>query len=133
MTVAELLIPADDEDAIVQELNARMEVHSGTRVPNPLPEEFGRVVSVGGAARDLVTDSPTLTLEGFATSEGRARRICAEMIAHLQAAGRAGTVGGVPCYGVRAVSLPANLPMPSVPTRFRYTATVSADLRRATV
>ena len=39
------------------------------------------------------------------------------MIAHLQAAGRAGSVGGVTCYGVRAASLPANLPDPNVPDR----------------
>lgn len=128
--MAELLIPADDEAAAVTELNARMDVPVGTRIPNPLPQEFGRVVSTGGSGRDLVTDSATLALEGFATTEGRARRISAEMIAHLQAAGRAGSVGGVTCYGVTAVALPANLPMPSVPTRFRFTATVTADLRR---
>lgn len=128
--MGELLVPADDEVAAVDELNARSNVHHGTRIPNPLLEEFGRVVSLGGAGRDLVTDSPTLALEGFATTETRARRICAEMIAHLQAAGRAGSMGGVPCYGVRADSLPANLPMPSVPNRFRFTATVTADLRR---
>jgi len=128
--VAELLVPADDEVAAVDELNARMPVPVGTRVPNPKPPEFGRIVATGGAERDLVTDGATLALEGFAETETRARRICAEMIAHLQAAGRAGTVGGVACYGVRAVSLPANLPMPSVPTHYRFTATVSADLRR---
>lgn len=125
-----LLIPVDDEVAAVAELNARMDVPFGTRIPNERPAEFGRVISTGGASRDLVTDSPTLTLEGFATSEARAQRICAEMIAHLQAAGRAGYIGDVPCYGVRVNSLPANLPMPSVPDRFRFTASVTADLRR---
>ncbi|MGO3649351.1 hypothetical protein [Agrococcus casei] len=130
--MAELLIPTDDEAMAVAELSDRMDVHMGTRVPNPLPEEFGRIVSTGGAGRDLVTDSPTLALEGFATTETRARRISAEMIAHLQAAGRAGSLGGAPCYGVRVVALPANLPMPSVPTRYRFTATVTADLRRTT-
>lgn len=130
--MAELLIPSDDELAAVTELRARMPVEIGTKVPRPRPSEFGRVVSVGGTQRDLVTDSPTLTLEGFAETETRARRISAEMIAHLQAAGRAGRVGGIPCYGVRVASLPANLPLPSVPDRQRYTATVSIDLRRAT-
>ncbi|UGS26324.1 hypothetical protein K8F61_17110 [Microbacterium resistens] len=128
--MAEVLIPADDEVAVVRELSARMTAQIGTRVPSRRPAEFGRVVSAGGTARDLVTDSFTLALEGFATTETRARRLCAEMIAHLQAAGRAGSVGGVTCYGVRAPSLPANLPMPSVPDRFRFTATVSVDLRR---
>lgn len=127
----ELLIPADDEVALVDELTARTGLHWGTRIPNPLPSEFGRVVSTGGAARDLVTDSPTLTIEAFAESEGRARRICAEALAHLQAAARGGRVGDAVCYRVGVASLPANLPMPSVPGRFRYTATVSADLRRS--
>lgn len=130
MTVAELLVPADDEVALVDELAARTGLHWGTRIPNPLPEEFGRVVSTGGTERDLVTDSPTLTVEAFALTEGRARRVCAEAVAHLQAAAREGRVGDVVCHAVRAVSLPANLPMPSVPGRFRFTATVSADLRR---
>lgn len=128
--MAELLIPADDEAAVVTELNARMGVRIATRIPAPRPAEFGRVLGTGGGQRDLVTDSPTLTLEGFARSEARARRICAEMVAHLQAAGRAGSVGGVTCYGVRVAGLPQNLPMPSVPDRYRYTATVVADLRR---
>lgn len=129
--MAELLVPADDEKAAVTELSARMTEHMGTRIPpNPIPEEFGRVVSTGGSGRDLVTDSATLALEGFALTEDRARRIAAEMIAHLQAAGRAGSLGGIPCYGVTVVALPANLPLPSVPTRFRFTAMVTADLRR---
>lgn len=131
--MAEVLVPADDEVAAVDELNARMPVPMGTRIPRPRPAEFGRVVGTGGAERDLVTDSATLALEGFAETETRARRICAEMIAHLQAAGRAGSVGGVTCYGVRAASLPANLPDPNVPDRFRFSATVSADLRRGRV
>lgn len=131
--MTEVLISADDEVAVVTELNARMTVKWGTKIPNPRIAEFGRVVSVGGSDRDLVTDSATLTIEGFATGETRAREVCALGVAHLQAAARDGVVGGVPCYGVRAVSRPANLPMPSVPDRFRFTATVSVDLRKVTV
>lgn len=131
--MAEVLMPADDEVALVDELNARLEVPVGTRIPVPRPLEFVRVVSTGGAPRDLVTDSPTLLVEGFATSEGRARYLCAAAVAHAQAAGRVGRLGGVPCYGVRVASLPANLPMPSVPDRFRFTATITADLRRSAV
>ena len=130
MTVTELLIPSDDEVALVTGLSARMDVHVGTRIPNPRPEEFIRVVSAGGAERDLVSDSFTLTVEGFAATEGRARFLCASAIAHAQAAGREGRLGGVVCYGVGVASLPANLPMPSVPDRFRYSATITAALRK---
>lgn len=126
----EVLLPSDPEAAVVRELRARMTVQIGTQVPRPRPGEFGRVVGTGGAPRDLVSDSPTLTLEGFAETEGRAWAICAEMVAHVQAAARSGSVGGVTAYGARVAGLPANLPMPSVPDRYRYTATVAVDLRR---
>ncbi|OAZ40948.1 hypothetical protein A9Z40_03130 [Microbacterium arborescens] len=128
--MAEVLIPADDEAALVRELSDRMDVHVGTRIPNPRPAEFIRVVGTGGTARDLVTDQPVLDIEGFAETEGAARYLTAAAIGHAQAAGRAGSLGGVTCYGVTAVSLPANLPMPSVPTHFRYTAKIQPDLRR---
>ncbi|QPE04131.1 hypothetical protein IT882_13115 [Microbacterium schleiferi] len=131
--MAEVLVPADDEAATVTELAARLSVHVGTRIPRPRGDEFVRVLAVGGIGRDLVTDSPTLVVEGFAIREGRARELCALALAHLQAAGRSGSIGGVTCYGVRVVSLPTNLPMPSVPDMFRFTATVTADLRRAAV
>lgn len=131
--MVEVLIPPDDEAAVVTELRARLDVPVGTSIPNPRPVEFGRVVSTGGSSRDLVSDSPTLVLEGFAETETRAQRLCAEMIAHLQSAGRAGSVGGITCYGVVVAALPANLPMPSVPDRARYTATVTADLRRGSL
>ena len=49
--MAEVLVPADDEVAAVDELNARMPVPMGTRIPRPRPAEFGRVVGTGGAAR----------------------------------------------------------------------------------
>lgn len=125
-----VLIPVDAEVAVVDELKARMTVHIGTRIPDPRKAEFGRVVAVGGAGRDLVTDTATLTLEGFARTETRAQRICAEMLAHVQAAAELGVMGDATCYAAAVVGLPANLPMPSVPDRFRFTATVTLDLRR---
>lgn len=124
---------ADDEVALVGELTARLTVHVGTRIPKPRPAEFVRVISTGGGERDLVSDEATLVVEGFAESETGARRLCALAVAHAQAAGRAGSLGGVTCYGVRLVARPANLPMPSVPDRFRFTATIAADLRRSAV
>lgn len=130
--MAELLIPADDEALVVAELAARLPgVHVATRLPRPIPADVIRVVNVGGVGRDLVTDSPRLAVEGFAKTEGRARELCALGVAHLQAAGRAGSVGGTACYGVQVEGLPANLPDPAMPDRYRYSATVSVDLRRS--
>lgn len=137
--MAELLVSADGEAEIVAELNARMpaagfpNAKASTRVPASRPSEFIRVVATGGAERDLVTDEALFVIEGFATTEGRAQRMCAFGLAVLQAAGRAGRIGSATAYGVRVVGLPANLPMPSVPDRYRYTATISVALRKATV
>lgn len=127
----EVLIPADVEVCVVDELNARLPFPVGTSVPRPTPAEFGRVLAVGGAARDLVSDGFTVTVEGFAGSEGRAHDVCALMVAHVEAAARSGVLGGVPCYAARSVSLPANMPMPSVQGRYRFTATLTVVLRRA--
>lgn len=137
--MVEYLVTADTEPAVVAEIEARWAaldatpVPMGTRIPTPRPAEFGRVLATGGGERDMVTDEATVVLEGWATSETRAQRICAFMVAAVQAAGRAGKIGDVPCYRVRVASLPANLPMPSIADRFRFTATVSVDLRKVTV
>ncbi|MFF2631959.1 hypothetical protein ACFVR6_03660 [Microbacterium sp. NPDC058021] len=137
--MAELLVPEDGEPELVAELNTRLpdagfpDAKAGTRVPAPRPAEFLRVVATGGAERDLVTDEPLYVVEGFATTEGGAQRLCAFGVAVLQAAGREGRIGGATAYGVRVVALPANLPMPSVPDRYRYTATISVALRKTTV
>ncbi|ALJ20379.1 hypothetical protein [Microbacterium sp. No. 7] len=139
-----LLVPADAEVAALTELSAELPPRGfaltlvngllGTKLPTvtPKPPAFGRVITTGGVARDRVTDSPTLVLEGYATSEQTARDLCALMVAIVDAAATAGTLGGIPCYRARGFSLPANLPHPNVPTHFRFTATISVDLRRTT-
>lgn len=142
----ELLVPTDPEVAALAELSTLLPAHGfpavtraagtlGTKLPtsNPKPAEFGRVLATGGVPRDLVTDSATLVLEGYATKEQRARDLCALMLAGVERAARAGTLGGVTVYRVSSASLPANLPHPQVPTHFRFTATISADLRRSSV
>ena len=136
---AEVLVASDAQLAVVNELNARSvgtdyaDANAGTRIPNPKRAEWLRVLSVGGAERDLVSDEHLLVVEAFSASETRSQRMCAFAVAWLQAAARDGRMGGVPCYGVRVVGLPQNLPMPSVPDRVRHSATVSVDLRRDTV
>lgn len=141
----DLLIPADVEVAALAELSTHLPMHGfvgvttaaqrlSTKLPtqDPKPDVFGRVWASGGAPRDLVTDSPTLNVEGYATREQRARDLCAYMIAIIEAAGRAGTLGAATIYRAQAVSLPASLPHPQVPTHFRFTAMISVDLRRTT-
>lgn len=135
--VAEVLVPADAEAAVIAELNARMPglgfpgVLSSTKIPKPRPAEFIRVYRTGGVSPDVVSDSYSLTVEAYAGGEVRAERICAFAVAALQAAGRDGWVGSVPCRSVSVFSLPANLPDPNVTDRHRYSSLVSVVLRRA--
>lgn len=142
----EILLPADVESAALAELSDMLPAigfpglttaakRLGTRLPtlDPRPDEFGRLFATGGAARDIVTDSPTITVEGYAKREQRARDVCAAMVGIIEAAGRAGELGGVTCYAARAASLPVNLPHPQLPGWFRFTAMISVDLRRSAV
>ena len=138
--MAELLIPVDAEIAIKRELDASLVgtkfagARVGTKIPaEPKPTHFIRVTATGGGQRDLVTDTPMLVLDGFSVDEGDARDLTALAVAVLQRAGRVGTLGGETCHEVAVGALPANLPHPTVNTHFRFTATVSAALRRASV
>ncbi|TCJ28762.1 hypothetical protein E0W80_04485 [Microbacterium sp. PI-1] len=142
----ELLIPADAEVHALAELSAVLPIHGfpsvttaakrlGTKIPaqNPKPDVFGRLIAAGGTGRDLVTDSPTLTLEGYSVKEQQARDLCALMLAIIEAAVRAGSLGGATVYRYRTIALPQNLPNPLVPDHFRFTALISVDLRRVAV
>lgn len=140
----ELLIPTDVEVRALAELSSALPLHGfpgvtrisqtlGTKLPtrNPKPDEFGRLIATGGTGRDLVTDRPTLIVEGYSTREQRARDLCALMLAILERAARAGSLGGAAAYRSDVGALPQNLPHPQVPTHFRFTALISIDLRRS--
>lgn len=144
--MTEVLAPADTELAVITELSAGFDAHGfpglnvddltvGTVVPStdPRPEEFVRVLAVGGPRMDLAYDRATIVLEASSIKEGTAREVCALGVALLEAAGREGSMGGIPCRKVRVVSLPATLPDPRVTSHARYTATLSIDLRRSLV
>ncbi|WIC89436.1 tail terminator [Microbacterium phage BAjuniper] len=125
----QLIVPNDAEQAVIDQL-ADYEVGTGLATDKPL---FARVLAVGGGERDLVTDEPMLTIEVFAKLESTAAQTANLFLALLQAAARAGRLGGVPCYGLRVVSLPQNYPLPSVPTHKRYITTIAPALRRSVV
>lgn len=137
--MSELLISADAEVLAISDLDAAMSgasrwaaVRAGTKIPadDDKPAMFVRVVSAGGTRRDLVTDEHVLVLDAFAEVEGDARDLAAFCLAVLDRAARVGMLGGTPCYRVGA-GAPANMPHPQVPTHFRYSATVTAELRRS--
>ena len=136
---AEVLVPAGAEAAVIAELKARLpglgfsSVGVGTKIPSPRAAEFIRVYRTGGVSPDITSDAASLTIEAYAEKESRAERICSFAVAALQAAGRDGSVGSVPCRRVQLFSLPANLPDSKVTDRHRYSSLISVVLRRAAV
>lgn len=129
--MSELLIPADAELAVIAELRSHHPgVHFGTRIPSgdTLPSRFVRVVGTGGTSVGLVVDESVLVVEVFALTEGEAYQLAARCVAVLERAARDGDVGGATCH-VLTAQVPANNPHPNVPTHYRYTSTVAAQLR----
>lgn len=142
--MVELLLPADGELAAVRGLTdglagTSFEVAAvATMIPDMdvKPDMFVRVTTGGSVGRSVapvggvqVTDVHVLTLDAFALSEGDAVALAAYCSAILEAAGRAGELGGVTCNESSA-GVPVNLPHPDVPTHYRYTVTGTARLRR---
>lgn len=124
-----LIEPTDAEQAVIDELAPRG-FAIATTLPDPLPLRFQRVVALGGTQRDLVTDSPTLILEAFHKKESAAAQDARRMLAIIEAAVRAGTLGTAIAYRLQVVALPQNYPLPSVPSHKRYVTTIAPDIRR---
>lgn len=124
----QLIKPVDAEQAVIDEVDALYVI--GTGIPDPKPELFVRVLRTGGAERDLVTDTPILTLEVFALRETQAFEASADIVARLQLAVRHGRLGNEVAYKLSVSGLPQNYPLPSVPSHKRYVTTIAPELRR---
>jgi len=124
----QLIIPADIEQAIIDELSPVYVI--GSSIPDNKPTTFLRVVATGGIERDLVTDNPIATIEVFSKLESTARQVANEALARLQLAARKGKLGNETCYGLGVAALPQNYPLPSVPTHKRYITTITPAVRR---
>jgi hypothetical protein len=103
-------------------------VKASTRVPNPRPAEFVRVLLVGGFEANLVTDVPRLAVEAWGNSKARAQSLAAKCRQDIGAAARDGAMGSVTLHRVNVVSRPQNLPDPES-DMYRYTATYELALR----
>lgn len=127
----DIVIPADGQKTVIGALNGyALGANASGQIPSdPVPDGFFRVLPAGGFDRDIVTTVPTIIIESFDIDEDTASTRLGTAIGHLQADGRGGMLGGVVCYGVRLISMPSSLPMPSLPTHHRYTVTISAALR----
>ncbi len=123
---------ADEIEVLRTAMLPRLELKLGrgvpisTKIPNPRPSEFVRLVSAGGERKNIITASPTVAVEAWAADAPTASRICrvATAIVHSLAGE---LVGGVQLGGVGTFSLPQDLPDEDS-GHARYTSTLSIDM-----
>lgn len=121
-----MIVFPDVELLVVDALNEAFEIAMPgvewfTKVPNPRPTEFGRVIRTGGPVETLVSENAQITLEGWAYSEARAFAILSlgRAIAHeFEGA----------LFGVTEFGGPINLPDPTT-AQERYTLTLGVRAR----
>jgi len=102
-------------------------VPCSTRIPNPRPSRWVRILRTGGPSEMLVVDQAQITVECWNDNLVGAANDAATVRAHLRALqGR--TVAGVQVLRVREWGGPANLP-DTHSAQPRYTWTVSIDVR----
>lgn len=121
LVVAEIVTFPDVEALVVSVLNAELPAHgeatvkASTRVANPRPSEFIKILVGGGQDETKVSESALITIEGWAKTEARARRLCD--LARAIVRSQDGDI-----RGARGFSYPQNLPDP-VSDQVRYTST----------
>lgn len=116
----------DVEQLLVDTLDAAVTAEVSTRVPNPRPGEFVRVLRTGGP-RTMVSDRAQVTVEAFANRESRAAALAGEARSAVHA--MQGTmVGEWKVDRVEELAGPANLPDPTT-NQSRYTFTASVHVR----
>lgn len=98
-----------------------------TRIPDPRPATFVRVLRTGGPRRNLVTDQAQVTVESWAASDEEAHDLAQLARAHLhELPGQ--TVNDALVFRVDEVSGPADLPDP-ISEQPRYSQTFTVALR----
>lgn len=100
------------------------------RTPSPRPEEFVKVILVGGVRRDRVTDVPTLAIEAWAGSRSRAAALAQEVRAIIHSL-EGVTFAGYSIQAVDEYAGPGDLPDP-LSDQSRYTATYAVSIRSET-
>lgn len=104
----------------------------GTRVPDPRPDRYIRLLRTGGVPPTIVTDGAQITVECWDRTEAGAVTTAAMARAILTAMPRRGIIlAGHPVQGVEELSGPANLPDPLAPGQARYTFSLLVHLRGA--
>lgn len=92
-----------------------------SRVPDPRPAAWLRIMRTGGQRETIVSDRPQITMEAWAATETEAVELLGNARAYINAAdGR--------IFGVVEISGPANLPDPTT-AQIRYTMSVWIRIR----
>lgn len=103
----------------------------GTRVPNPRPDALVVVRRIGGARRNLVVDSATLSIEAWGVTEEDAHDLAQLARAVLKAAENTNQ-NSIVIYQVEEFAGPALLPDPDT-EQPRYVLTVEIGTRGVAV
>lgn len=131
--MAELSVGADPEQLAIDAIDAAFEklpevskVTATTKIPTDVKgatrAEFVRVWASNFNEETLVTQNPTLTVEGWANTETRAQRIMALAVAVLR-------VQEGDLFGVRVIGGVGNNPHPDYPSKARYSALLQVRTR----
>lgn len=97
----------------------------GTRIPNPRPDMFVRVIRAGGTRETLVSEQAWIIVEAYAPLEVDASRLLSYCRAIVHAQDGA-------LFGTFEVSGPVNLPDPTT-SQVRYTQTLGIRARGTSV
>jgi hypothetical protein len=133
MTAPEVIVFPDVEQVLCDWLTTALTAHGqavpvSTRIPNPRPAKFVRLIRTGGTVGPvLVLDGPIVAIEAWAATESQAAALL-QLTRGLIATLPGQDIGGVTFYRVTEVGGPGNLPDP-VSDQARYTYTVSILLR----
>jgi hypothetical protein len=125
-TNPEWVVFQDTEVLVVDALTTglaqvNMSVPVGTRVPNPRPDSFVRVVRAGGTRETIVSEQAWIIMEAYAVQETDASYLLSVCRAILHAQEE-------PIFGTFEVSGPVNLPDPTT-SQVRYTQTFGIRAR----
>jgi hypothetical protein len=131
----ERIVFPDAVSTVIGALNAQLDdlgyanVPVRSKVPNPRPTRFVRVLRTGGPRVNIVTDSAQITVEAWAASDHDAHDLAQAARAVLNSL--EGTVtSGATVYGINEFSGPAYLPDPES-EQPRYTWSASVNVRGA--
>lgn len=128
--MVQLVVSPDVEALAVMALNAEFDtrmpgVRWGTKVPNPRPALFGRVMLSGGTGETMISDQVQLILEGWADDGPTAEKDAGDIVRLGIAVIR--SLDGI-LFGGFTIGAPSNLPDPTT-SQTRYTALVGVRVR----